>query len=72
MGSRLLENYEFPISLDSDVAPDGSCEFAGSKLFEGASGRRCQCDGSACFDFSDSQVYALCPTRKKALTGQKS
>ena len=72
MGSRLLENYEFPVTLDSDVVPDGCCEFAGSKLFEGASGRRCQCDGSACFDFSDSQVYALCPTRRKALTGQRS
>ena len=71
MGSRLLENYEFPACLDSDVAPDGSCELAGSKLFEGAVGRRCKCDGSACFDFSDSQVYVLCPTRKKALTRQK-
>ena len=72
MGSRLLENYEFPVSVDSDVAPDGCCELAGSKLFEGAVGRRCKCDGSACFDFSGSQVYVLCPTRKKALTGQKS
>ena len=72
MGSRLLENYEFLVNADSDVAPDGSCEFAGSKLLEGAVGRRCKYDGSECFDFSDSQVYVSCPTRRKALTGQKS
>ena len=36
MSSRLLENYRFPVSVDSDVAPDGCCEFAGPKLFEGA------------------------------------
>ena len=71
MGSRLLENYKFPESDDSAVAPDGSCEFAGAKLFEGASGRRCQCDGSACFQFMESQVYALCPIRNAALSKQE-
>jgi len=72
MGSRLLENYEFVATVDSDLAPDGSCELAGPKLFAGASGRRCKCDGSACFQFWDSKVYTLCPTRKKALNEQKS
>jgi hypothetical protein len=71
MGSGLLENYEFPVSMDSDVPPDGCCDLAGPKLFEGSVGRRCKSDGSACFDFSDSQVYVLCPTRKKTLTQKK-
>ena len=34
MGSRLLENYKFPENIDSAVATDSSCEFAGPKLFE--------------------------------------
>lgn len=71
MGSRLLENYKSPENFDSDLAPDGSCEFAGAKLFEGASGRRCRCDGSACFQLLDFQVYALCPIRKAALSKQE-
>ena len=72
IGSRLLENYQFLASVDSDVAPDGCCEFAGPKLFEGASGRRCQRDGLECFNFSDPKLYDLCLTRKKALNEQKS
>ena len=67
MGSRLLENYKFPESIDSAVAPDGCCEFAGAKLFEGAAGRRCQSDGLECFSFSNPKVYASCPTRREAL-----
>jgi hypothetical protein len=70
MGSKLLENYKFPESVDSDVAPDGSCEFAGPKLFDSASGRKCQSDGLECFGFSDPEVYATCPTRKEALRKQ--
>ena len=67
MGSRLLENYKFPENVDSSLTPDGSCEFVGESLFEGASGRKCRSDGLACFGFSDAVVYASCPTRKIAL-----
>jgi len=67
MASKLFENYKFPESTDSAVAPDGSCEFAGLKLFEGASGRKCQSDGLECFSFSNPKVYAACPTRREAL-----
>ena len=70
MGSRLLENYKFPENVDSNLAPDGSCEFVGEPLFEGASGRKCRSDGSACFGFSNADVYASCPTRKIALKRQ--
>lgn len=67
MTSRLLENYKFPESIDSEMLPNGSCEFAGPKLFEGAAGRRCQPDGLECFSFSNPKVYAACPIRKEAL-----
>ena len=70
MGSRLLENYKFPESNDSCVAPDGSCEIVGEPLFDGATGRRCRSDGLACFGFSDAVVYASCPNRKIALKRQ--
>lgn len=40
MGSKLLENYKFPEPINSEVAPVGSCEFAGPKLFEGSLGRK--------------------------------
>ncbi len=65
MGSGLLENYIFPENVDSEVAPAGSCEFAGPKLFDGASGRKCQYDGIECFGFSDPLIYASCPTRRE-------
>jgi hypothetical protein len=65
MGSKLLENYKFPETINSEVAPNGSCEFAGPKLFEGSLGRKCQCDGLECFAFSDAEVYDTCPTRKE-------
>ncbi len=67
MGSKLLENYKFPETVDSGAAPDGSCEFAGAKLFDGSAGRRCQPDGLECFGFSNPDLHALCPTRKEAL-----
>ena len=70
MGSRLLENYKFPENVDSSLAPDGSCEFVGECLFDGALGRKCRSDGLACFGFSDAFVYASCPTRKVALKRQ--
>jgi hypothetical protein len=70
MGSRLLENYKFPENVDSSLAPDGSCEFVGESLFEGALGRKCRSDGLACFVFSNAVVYASCPTRKIALKRQ--
>jgi len=65
MGSKLLENYKFPEPINSEVAPIGSCEFAGSKLFEGSLGRKCQSDGLECFNFSNPEVYNTCPTRKE-------
>jgi hypothetical protein len=67
MGSRLLENYKFPENADSNLVPDGSCEFVGELLFDGALGRKCGADGLECFNFSDAEVYASCPTRKEAL-----
>ena len=70
MGSRLLENYKFPESIDSALAPDGSCEFVGEPLHDGASGRKCKSDGLECFGFSDVNVYASCPTRKEAVKSQ--
>ena len=70
MGSRLLENYKFPENVDSSLAPDGSCEFVGESLFDGALGRKCKSDGLECFGFSDAVVYASCPTRKEALKRQ--
>ena len=70
MGSRLLENYKFPENVDSNVAPDGSCEFVGELLFDGALGRKCRSDGLECFGFSDANAYASCPTRKEALKRQ--
>ena len=70
MGSRLLENYKSPETINSQVAPSGSCEFTGSKLFDGSLGRKCQSDGLECFNFSNSEVYASCPTRKEALRKQ--
>jgi hypothetical protein len=65
MGSKLLENYKFPETINSEVAPAGSCEFAGPKLFEGSLGRKCQADGLECFNFSNPEVYDTCPTRKE-------
>jgi hypothetical protein len=67
MGSRLLENYKFPENVNSSLAPDGSCEFVGESLFEGALGRKCGADGLECFSFSKVEVYASCLTRKEAL-----
>ena len=32
MDSRLLENYKFPETINSQVAPSGSCEFTGSNV----------------------------------------
>ena len=49
MGSRLLENYRFPETVNSETVPNGSCEFAGPKLFDGSLGRKCQADGFECF-----------------------
>ena len=65
MGSRLLENYKSPETINSQVAPSGSCEFTGSKLFDGSFGRKCQSDGLECFNFSNPEVYDSCPTRKE-------
>ena len=70
MGSKLLENYKFPETINSEVAPSGSCEFVGELLFEGALGRKCMSDGLSCFVFSKDVVYASCPTRKTALKRQ--
>ena len=70
MSSRLLENYRFPVNSDSNLAPDGSCEFVGECLFDGALGRKCRSDGLECFGFSDANAYASCPTRKEALKRQ--
>ena len=72
MGSRLLENYKFPANVDCnlDLAPDGSCEIVGERLYDGALGRKCKSDGLECFGFSDAVVYASCPTRKEALKRQ--
>jgi len=67
MGSRLLENYKFPETINSEVVPSGSCEFSGPRLFDGAIGRKCQSDGLECFSFSNPEVYAACPTRREAL-----
>ena len=67
MVPRLLENYKFPENADSNLVPDGSCEFVGELLFDGALGRKCGADGLECFNFSDAEVYASCPTRKEAL-----
>ena len=67
MGSKLLENYKFPEPINSEVAPNGSCEFAGPKLFEGSLGRKCQSDKLECFSFSNPEDFATCPTRKEAL-----
>jgi hypothetical protein len=66
MGSKLLENYKFPETINSEMAPNGSCEVVGPKLFEGSSGRKCQADGLECFGFSDPKLYCSCPTRKEA------
>lgn len=49
MGSELLENFKSPETLNSVVAPNGSYEFAGPKLFDGSLGRKCQTDGLECF-----------------------
>jgi hypothetical protein len=70
MGSRLLENYKFPANVDSNLVPDGSCEFVGERLYDGALGRKCKSDGLECFGFSDANIYASCPTRKAALKRQ--
>ena len=70
MGSRLLENYKFPENVDSSLAPDGSCEFVGERLFDGALGRKCRSDGLECFGFSDANAYPSCPTKKEALKRQ--
>ncbi len=60
MDSKLLENYKFSEPINSEMTPNGSCEFAGSKLFDGASGRKCQCDSLECFGFLDSLIYLSC------------
>ena len=65
MGSKSLENHRFPETVNS-VAPEGTCEFAGPKLFEGSLGRKCQSDGLECFAFSDTEPYSSCPTRNEA------
>ncbi len=67
MGSKLLENHKFPELVNSEVAPSGSCEFAGPKLYEGSLGRKCQSDKLECFLFSNPEDMATCPTRKEAL-----
>jgi hypothetical protein len=59
MCSKLLENYKFPEPINSEVAPVGSCEFAGPKLFEGSLGRKCQADSLECFCFSARLAKAL-------------
>ncbi len=56
MGSKWLENYKFPELINSEVAPNGSCEFAGPRLFEGSLSRKCQSDGLECFGFSDQTL----------------
>jgi hypothetical protein len=71
MVSRLLENHKFPETVNSETVPNGSCEFAGIKLFDGSSGRKCESDGVGCFDFLNPEVYASCPTRKEALRERK-
>ncbi len=71
MGSKLLENYKFPKPIDSEAAPNGSCEFAGPKLFDGSSGRSCRFDGLACFRFADPVIFASCPSRREALGGRR-
>jgi hypothetical protein len=56
----------------SGVPPDGSCEFVGTPLFDGAKGRVCKCDGRSCFNFSDRKIYGSCPTRKEELKKHSS
>jgi len=59
MDSRLLENYKYPENVDSNLAPDGSCEIVGESMYEGALGRKCKSDGLKCFGFSDVGVTLL-------------
>ena len=66
MGSKLLENYKLPEPINSEVVSNGSCEFAGPKLFDGSLGRKYP-DGLECFGFSDPNLFCSCPTRKEAL-----
>ena len=72
MGSRLLENYKFAEIIDSDLAPDGSCEFVGESVVKGSKSRLCNADGGFCGEnFDKPEVFALCPTRQEKLKQQR-
>ena len=47
-------------------APAGSCEFAGTLIWEGSTGRCCRLSG-CCFLFADPKAYASCPSRIEKL-----
>ena len=44
----------------------GSCEFVGSLIWEGSTGRNCTLSG-CCFLFTDPKAYTSCPSRIERL-----
>jgi len=51
----------------ADFPTEGSCEFAGEPLYDGAEGRTCKCDGGSCFHFDKPGVYYSYPSRNEKL-----